>query len=116
MPMTSYPARVSSAAATDESTPPDIATTTRAPASRSRLAANSAGGIEPHLPESGFEPGGRGEVGRQQPDAALAAAQRELLVERRGRLAGQLLVLVAGIHVEPFAVRGAVARCRRVGV
>src|SRR5437763_8511987 len=105
MPMTSYPARVSSAAATDESTPPDIATTTRPPSPRSRSASNSAGGIEAHLPESGFKPGGRGEVGRQQPDAALAAAPGKLFVERRARLAGELLVLVAGIHVEPFAIR-----------
>jgi hypothetical protein len=42
IPTTSYPASASKAAVTDESTPPDIATTTRAPAGRSENAFDTA--------------------------------------------------------------------------
>src|SRR5712691_9135181 len=77
MPTTSNPAATQSAAVTDESTPPDIATTMRwsegAPA-RSM----SASGFKTHCPEIGFEPGGGGKGGGQSGEAALAAAPLEL--------------------------------------
>src|SRR5580765_622649 len=103
MPTTSNPARASKAAVTDESTPPDIATTMRwSPGAPAKSI--SASGIEAHLPEIGFEPGGGGKACGQCGKTALAAATKKLLVERRRGVAGEALVLGAGIHVEPFAI------------
>src|SRR5260370_5533565 len=118
MPTTSNPAATKSAAVTDESTPPDIATTMRwsegAPA-RSMSASGSTARINSHRPEIGFEPGGGGKGGGQCREPALAAAPGERFVERRRGLAGEALVLGAGIHVEPFAIGVAAPPCRRVG-
>src|SRR6266403_2143339 len=114
MPTTSNPAATSSAAVTDESTPPDIATTMRWSAG-APARSMSARGCKTHCPEIGFEPGGGGKRGGQCRKATLAAAPGELLVERRGGLAGEALVLGAGIHVEPFAIGVAVMARRRIG-
>src|ERR1700675_749300 len=102
MPTTSNPASTSSAAVTDESTPPDIATTMRWSAGAPARSI-SASGIKTHLPEIGFEPGGGGKSAGKRREAPLAAATQKQLVERRGGRAGEALVLGAGIHVEPFA-------------
>src|SRR5437899_2299840 len=102
MPTTSNRARTQSAAATDESTPPDIATTMRWPAGspgRSR----SIGRIETHLPEAGLKPRGGGERRTQRREAALAPAPGELLIERGGGRPRKALVVLAGVHLEPVA-------------
>src|SRR5580700_1065669 len=114
MPTTSNPARTSSAAVTEESTPPDIATTTRWLAGLPERSI-SASGIEAHLPEIGLEPGGGSEARRQCRESALAAAPGELLVESGRSLAREVLVLRAGIHFEPVAVAVAVEARRRIG-
>src|SRR5258708_30458176 len=118
MPTTSYPAGTSKAAVTDESTPPDIATTMRwsagAPA-RSMSASGIKTPTNTHRPEIGFEPGRGGKGGGQSGETALAAAPLELLVERGRGLAGEALVLGPGIHVEPFAIGVAALPGRRVG-
>src|SRR6266851_8258454 len=114
MPTTSNPAATRSAAVTDESTPPDIATTMRWSAGLPARSM-SASGIEAHPPEIGFEPGGGGKRRGQGRKAALAAAPCELLVERGGGIAREALVLGAGIHVEPVAIGVAVMAGGRVG-
>src|SRR5260370_9678050 len=113
MPTTWNPAATSKAAVTDESTPPDIATTMRWPAGAPGRSM-SASGCKAHCPEIGLEPGGGGKCGGQRGKAALAAAPLELLVERRRGLAREALVLGPGIHVEPFAIGIVVTPGRRV--
>src|SRR6478735_2125097 len=112
MPTTSNPARTKSAAVTDESTPPDIATTMRWSAGWPERSRSGSGG-KAHRPEIGFEAGGGRKARGQRRDASLAAAPRELLVEGRCAVARQTLVLVTGVHVEPFAVRVALRPRRR---
>src|SRR5260370_13564766 len=102
MPTTSNPAATSSAAVTDESTPPDIATTMRWSAG-APARSMSASGSKTHHPEIGFEPGGGGKRGGQCGKAALAAAPPELVVDRGCGLSRQALVLGPRIHVQPFA-------------
>src|SRR5579864_64141 len=114
MPTTSNPAAARSAAVTDESTPPDIATTMRWSAGAPGRSM-SASGFKTHRPEIGFEPGGGGKRGGQCRKAALAAAPGELLVEGCSGLVREALVLGAGIHVEPLAIGVAVRPGRRVG-
>src|SRR5712692_2807035 len=114
MPTTSNPAATSSAAVTDESTPPDIATTMRWSAG-APARSMSASASKTHRPEIGFETGGGGKRRGQCRKAAFAAAPGKLLVERRRGVAREALVLGAGIHVEPFAIGVAVMPGRRVG-
>src|SRR5580765_4110614 len=117
MPTTSNPARAIKAAVTDESTPPDIATTMRWSAGGPAMSMSASGieaPINAHLPEIGFEPGGGGKRCGQGGETALAAASRKLLVERRRGFPGEVLVVCAGIHVEPFAIGIALAPGRRV--
>src|SRR5437764_3709548 len=114
MPTTSKPALTSSAAVTEESTPPDIAMTMRWSAglpARSR----SAGCIQAHPPEIGFQAGGGGKTCRQRWKAPVAGATAELLVERRRAIAREALVFRPGIHLQPLAVRIAVAPGGRLG-
>src|SRR6266566_4561463 len=111
MPTTSNPAATSKAAVTDESTPPDIATTMRWSAG-APARSMSASGCKTHRPEIGFEPGGGDKGGGQCGETALTAAPGELLVERGRRFAREALVFGAGIHVEPFAIGVAVMPSR----
>src|ERR1700730_4309063 len=114
MPTTSNPARATSAAATDESTPPDIATTMRWSAGLPVRSMSGSGGKAP-LPEIGFEPGGGGVRRGERGKAPFPAAPGELLVERRRHLARDLLVLVSGIHLEPVSIGIAGMPGRRIG-
>src|SRR5713226_3947976 len=115
MPTMSNPASFKSAAVTDESTPPDIATTMRWAAGSPGRSMSRSGRIEPHPPEIGFQPRRAGERCGQCRKAALTAAPGELLVERRGSVAREALVVGAGIHIEPVAVGVTVALCPGVG-
>src|ERR1700730_11586931 len=91
-----------------------MATTMRWSAGWSVRSMSGSGG-KAHLPEIGFEPGGGRERRGERGKAPFPAAPGELLVERRRHLARQLLVFVAGIHLEPVAVGIAGMAGRRIG-